>query len=448
MDIAVSQAASLGTAALQYLNELLDSRETAKCWYGENHYHDFTKWNLFSRNILVANPSRKITKVFTIRAGGWDKAIGECVYNHQLWRRFAVRTDGDCSWLPIYEAVSEKDKKSYLSGAKKSAGFVATAKSLPAARLDAWGLVVLSLANGAKPQVTHNSNGGFYAELSGKDFVITMWQQDISGEIVGHIEPRAQASERHTAMTSPEWQNLLWYGHSFSKHHHMFGWPLNGVPLQEPPKNLTTSHHDGELKVLVMDNQWAEILQDRLRDALYECYDTWDAVQKDLEQQKKLSDENKNKIEQTKDHIKSFKLILVDKVNAIETSLVFELREHDILHYATNQLNFAKSLNQNQLKENQQMEEGSHSGGSRTEANHNEESLSDANLSEASISEAEHQRENHQEKQETENRQSSIIQKLLQRQKVVVALTRLLVLPQRIDYILSTRTTGTCVLVV
>lgn len=91
---------------------------------------------------------------------------------------------------------------------------------------------------------------------------------------MGHIEPKDLLSDQHTLMTSSEWQNLLWYGHSFSEHHHIFGWPLNGTPSKEPPKNLATNHHDGELMHLVIDYQWTKRLQDQLRHALYACYDS------------------------------------------------------------------------------------------------------------------------------------------------------------------------------
>lgn len=69
-----------------------------------------------------------------------------------------------------------------MPGAKspKSSRSIAAVKSLPAARLDSWGLIVLALANGARPEVIHSSNGGFFAELSGKSFVLTLWQRDVS----------------------------------------------------------------------------------------------------------------------------------------------------------------------------------------------------------------------------------------------------------------------------
>lgn len=165
-------------------------------------------------------------------------------------------------------------------------------------------------------------------------------------------------------MTTTEWQNLLWHGHSFYEHHHIFGWPLNGTPAEEPPRNLATNHHDGELEHLVMDHQWAKRLQEQLRDALYRCYDCWvglrqqgdakaghpgemDKTKEHLhpgEMDKIKEHLHPGGIDKIKEHLVSFKLILVDKVKPRETMLVLELREEDTLYYATKHLKAIEDL--------------------------------------------------------------------------------------------------------
>lgn len=143
---------------------------------------------------------------------------------------------------------------------------------------------------------------------------------------------------------------------------------------------------------LVIDYQWTKRLQDQLRHALYACYDS----QVDFEEKNPRIGQT-DEIEKIKNHLKSFKLILVDEVKPDETALILELRHNDTLHYATKQLESIELFKNNY-------------GG--------------------------------------ENQNSQILQEILQRHKVVLALIRLLVLPHRVDLVLSTRATGTYVSIV
>lgn len=417
MDARVSAAVAVGSAALQTLNTYLRDTDTAKGWYGTHYYEDFTKSNFSLKKFLGLDDDspREIKEVFALQSTDWQYTIEYCLSNTQVWLRYARHNEkgkdeesrGECSWLPIYAALPANYRKHSRASSKKSASSLAAVRSLPAARFDAWGLVVLAIANGAKIQIQHGSEGGYFAELSGKTFVVTIWQKDVGGSITAHIEPRAYSSEQHTMMTSPEWQNLLWYGHSFSQHHHIFGWPLNDTPVYEAPKNLTTTHHDAELKELVIDNKWTTLLQDQLREALYSCHDAWESAQ-NMDEMNGLN----KKIEAIKRQLLSFKLILVDDVDPSETSLVIEIRRKDALHYATKQLNKVHEFNaryQHQQGDGGQFEEAD--GGPELHMSHK-------------------------------------VKELLRQQKVVTALIRLLSLPQKLDKVLSTRATGTYVSVV
>jgi hypothetical protein len=160
-----------------------------------------------------------------------------------------------------------------------------------------------------------------------------------------------------------------------------------------------------------MDHQWAKRLQEQLRDALYRCYDCWVGLQQqgdakaghpgEMDKTKehlhpgemdKIKEHlHPGGIDKIKEHLVSFKLILVDKVKPRETMLVLELREEDTLHYATKHLKAIEDL---------------------------------------------------------QGQGVSGLEKVLLRQKVVVALIRLLVLPQKLDWTLSTRGIGTDVSIV
>ncbi|OAF98534.1 uncharacterized protein CC84DRAFT_1106147 [Paraphaeosphaeria sporulosa] len=328
MDAAASVALDVGVRALNALNDCLEEKDTAISWYGKEACKTFTgrSWSLFPRKWKKFSHV-KITKVFRIRANDWQK-----------------EDSGECCWLPIYHALPKQTQKLCEAEPKRSLGSLGILKSLPAARMDAWGLTVLAIANGARPEVTYAENGGYFASFNAKDFVLTMWQDNIAAPVIGHIEPKQIPSLDRDLLTSPEWNMLLWQGHSFSQHNHISGWPLNGVGQKEPPEDLVTHSRDEEIMQLVMDNEWVERLQNQFRNALYRCYDSWERLQRHPRNQGHI---DSNRIDLIKRQLLAFKLILVDgeEPAKIHSNLeMLEIRKEDILHYALEQLKFITEI--------------------------------------------------------------------------------------------------------
>lgn len=380
MDAMASVALVVGARALDALNHWVEDRETAISWYGKEAHKKFTTRKWFWPFQL------KIRKVLSIRNDNWQKVIESCLSGTGTWYRQAQKDSGECCWLPIYHSLPKETKKDCLLDPKRSLTSLGMVKSLPAARMDAWGLTVLALANGAKPEVS-SANGGYFVLLDGNHFVLTMWQENIAAPVIGHIEPKQSSSLDYNQLTSPEWNMLLWHGHSFNQHNHIFGWPLNGIPPQEPPEDLVTHSRDGEIEQLVMDHVWVKRLQGQLRQALYRCYDSWEAIKI---HQPGPNQALNNRIDLIQRHILALKLILVDDVQPAETALVDEVREMDVLHYTVKELKFIKD----EINKREAWFEG-------------------------------------------------LERNVLPAQKTVVALTRLLTLPQKVPKVLSTRGTGT-----
>ncbi|KAG9249449.1 uncharacterized protein F5Z01DRAFT_697879 [Emericellopsis atlantica] len=314
MDAAASAVLEVGAGALQALNQFLEDTDTARCWYGSD-YGYFTTWSW--RMLLPPFRKRKINNIFGVHADDWEQLIRNCLLNHKEWIHAAQSSDtGECSWLPLYRALPGEKRHDWREKAQQSSSYIGAVRSRPAARFDVWGLVVLAFANGAGLDITHGSNGGFFAEMSARDFVVTVWQHDLSGSMIGHIEPRNQASEQHMIMTDSEWQNLLYHGHSFKEDHHVFGWPSNGDTQHQPPKNLTTDHHDSELKHLIIDYQMVKRLQKHLLGALRQCYEFWDACDyKISEEEGHPKEATRQKICDIRRHLTSFKKFLSMKLS-------------------------------------------------------------------------------------------------------------------------------------
>ncbi|KAE8371410.1 hypothetical protein BDV26DRAFT_130038 [Aspergillus bertholletiae] len=148
-----------------------------------------------------------------------------------------------------------------------------------------------------------------------------------------------------------------------------------------------------ELGQIVMDDQWIQKLQNKLRQATYDCYDCWEELAHELAHQQELTSDFKDHIPKIQRHLLSAKFILADEATPSDSSLIIEEeRRMDTLHYAEKQLELIKREKQS----------GNYV-----------------------------------------NRADEVLQGLLPLQEKIVALTRLLALPQKVDQELSMRGAGT-----
>lgn len=330
MDAATSAAFTVGAQALKTLNNWLDDTETAKSWYGKE-YKTFTGPSTWPPTKIG---TRKIKTVFTISKDDWQKVIEYCLSDCYTWHRHSE--GGECCWLSILGSLPKEMRSGFLQTPKRSLSSLGIVASLPAARIDLWGLVVLAYANGAKVSVKKCSTGSFCAKLAAISFTLTISQADMVGPIVAHLEPKERCLGDRPMLTSSEWHHLLLSGHTFKAQDHVFGWPISGKPPANAPEDLVTNVLDQELAQIVMDYQWVEELKKQLREVIYECYDGWEYIlNKDL-----VKEETELKrIEKVQRHLLSSKLLLVDEVEQLE-SVIQEERVTDTLHYAERQLEF------------------------------------------------------------------------------------------------------------
>ncbi|KAJ5771169.1 uncharacterized protein N7511_003220 [Penicillium nucicola] len=326
-EIAASAAFATGKEALNTLNNWLDDVEVAKSWYG-NNYRKFTgSGKRIGRTLFRL----KITGVFTIKKNDWQKVIEECLSDCYNWHR--QTEGGECCWLRLFTSMSDDMKRRCLQQSRSSIQSLAVVESMPAARIDLWGLVVFAFANGADQRVRSSSTGSFCANLYAIDFTLTIWQYDMAGPICAHIEPREQGQEDRTMLSSSEWNNLLWSGHTFKECDHILGWPPSADPSADAPGDLITNVLDRELAQIVMDYTWTRILQEKLRKLIYECHDSWDDL-------KALAGEDqKPRIEVIQRNLKGLKLLLLND-SILPEAIVQEQRKEDTLQYAQKQLEF------------------------------------------------------------------------------------------------------------
>jgi hypothetical protein len=328
MDIAANAAISTGKEALNILNDWLDDVEIAKSWYGESH-RKFAGVSIW--------PPRKafrlqIKNIFTIKKDDWQQVIEHCLSDCYKWHRHTG--SGECCWLRIFMSLPENLRAGCLQKPESSLQSLSIVQSLPAARIDLWGLVVFAFANGAEQSVRQGSTGSFCAKLSAINFVLTIWQYDMAGPICAHLEPREQGSRDRTMLTSPEWNNLLWSGHTFKESDHILGWPLTGELPREAPSDLTGNVLNEELSQIVMDNQWYQRLQQQLRKLIYECHDIWEKFDESMREERSNLMKHSGKIQQ---NLLAFKLLLVDD-SASPEDIIGEETAADTLHYAQKQL--------------------------------------------------------------------------------------------------------------
>jgi hypothetical protein len=272
----LSFTATTGVEALKILNKWLDSEEIAHTWYGsdkDKFTGHTTMWKFF-RGKVKAKPD--IKHVFTIQKEDWQLVIKESLPVSHTWFRDRKDKKGECSWLPLFWACREHlGDDRVCPEAQKSFSSLGIVSTLPAARLDCWGLVVMAYSNGAWSQTTKASDGGFKTSLFAKNFVLELSQANINAPVQGHLEPREHPAEDCEPLEMDESRHLLDYGFSFSPQNVTVGWPVNGDTKEEPPPELVNGRWDKQLRHAVLDHFRASELEKKLRDEIIDYQKAW-----------------------------------------------------------------------------------------------------------------------------------------------------------------------------
>lgn len=273
MDSAVSGGLAIGTEAIRMLNTWLETGEIARAWYGKEDYTKFTTRLSFLP--LNAFGSRTVSKVFTIKRDQWEQVIKACLPECGNW--YQRRLDGECGWLPLYRAVRDSPSSgTFVEKARSSLSSIGTISSLPAARLDTWGLVVLGYADGGAPHIQLEGNGAYRATFHGRHFVLVIGQEKLNSTTVAHLTPLPYPITEVQQPNDAEWINLYRDGQSIMKDDKLLRWfrdPCQRLP--NPPDGLVNGHMDDRIKRFMFDYRFAEILEKRIRNAIYDCYDEW-----------------------------------------------------------------------------------------------------------------------------------------------------------------------------
>ena len=90
--------------------------------------------------------------------------------------------------------------------------------TIPAARVESWGLFVLAYANGARlTQRQRTSDGSLRITLRCRDFIITILRQGATGPISTHLEPRTRSIDTYKPFRPDQWTHLLEQGYSYNE---------------------------------------------------------------------------------------------------------------------------------------------------------------------------------------------------------------------------------------
>ena len=271
MELAGEIPLAVGAAALRLLNSYLDDRKIAKSWYGNNH-RIFT-----TRTWTKGYIGLRISYVFAVPEDRSMALIEQSVHHSSSWHKKSK--DGACCWLPIYRSLEDNFRKDTVVKAHSALSSIGTVSSLPAARINAWCMVVMAHANGARSQI-FEINGAYLAVLRAKHFVLTIRRKTLVDQMVAHIELRQTAFAQAEDMPRAQWESLLHCGHSFGKTNNV-QWLLDGTLANGPPLNLASGVHDEELCDSVVDAQLVTTLEGRLRTCLRKCDEAWNVCLED-----------------------------------------------------------------------------------------------------------------------------------------------------------------------
>ncbi|UDD63992.1 hypothetical protein AFCA_011246 [Aspergillus flavus] len=266
---------AVGVEAIRTLNKWLETREVAQAWYGRD-------WNTFCKTTtqgLRRAGKPKITKIFTIRRSQWNEVITASNWRAPDWHQ-PQYIRGQCCWLPLYRTLSQTvdgiDR--FTTNTYDGLPFIGTAISLPAARVDLWGLVVMGYANGALLEMSRNStDGGYRARLDARNLTLTVRQEGLNSSTVAHITVKATPSHERTCMSVLCWESLLGTGSSISLNQDdLLAWLQNFQ--NGPDEALVDGRWNSRIQNAIFDYYVTDDLKTKLEHAYCQCYDTWKAV--------------------------------------------------------------------------------------------------------------------------------------------------------------------------
>ena len=139
MEFAAGVPLAVGAAALRALNSYLYDKKVAIAWFGDD-YEVFTSNKCVHGKLGIC-----ISHVFSVPETECVRLIADSLQNSQSWFWSRATRGGECCWLPMYRTL----KGNTIAKARSALFSLGAVGSLPAARIDAWGLVVMAYANGA-----------------------------------------------------------------------------------------------------------------------------------------------------------------------------------------------------------------------------------------------------------------------------------------------------------
>jgi hypothetical protein len=276
MEFVTGVPLAVGVAALHALNSFLDDKRIAVAWYGPNDYKVFTRKRWINGKLGVC-----ISHVFSIPESECVRLIADSLQSSQGWYTSRSAFGGECCWLPIYRSLKEKQMRSVVADAQSASFSLGAVGSLPAARINLWGLVVMAYANGAKQSIPAD-NGSYFAVLRARYFVLTIRRQSLADQAVAHIEPREQPYYTAQFLDEQAWRNLLEDGHTFGRTKYS-GWPsYTNLDTDNPPANLVNGELDVQIQNEVIDDLRAGELKRRLVESVRKSRRRWEDCHEEM----------------------------------------------------------------------------------------------------------------------------------------------------------------------
>ncbi|EAS29582.3 uncharacterized protein CIMG_08328 [Coccidioides immitis RS] len=326
MDPVAGAPLVIGIEALRTLDDWLETEDIVKAWYGAD-CNTFCELSV-SRSTGEEKP--RLAKVFAIDNERWPDVIRISLEKAQNWWR--AHSSGQCCWLPLYRSLSEQMPGAFIKGVTDGISCIGIANSLPAARMDFWGLVVLGYANGGIPRVVRDSAMASYrATFDCRNFTLVIWQNSLNSMAVAHIIPKRHTSFDRHSLDSKKWQLLLNTGTTVIQHEDpLTRWIEQDAP--KPPYELLGKDWDQNIQCTIFDYRFIKYMKDKLRQSIYYAHGAWRDVQSryldDLFIQNQASQISKNLL-------KSKVILDLETWNSFCDEMV---SKEDVLHYSQRQL--------------------------------------------------------------------------------------------------------------
>ncbi|GIJ92121.1 hypothetical protein Asppvi_011097 [Aspergillus pseudoviridinutans] len=211
--------------------------------------------------------------VFTVKNDFWEELIGRALLQCKEWHE--DRNNGQCCWLPLYRSLEDKRRAKFLDDAESALSWIGTTTSLPAARLDSWGLVTLGFADGGTLRIVQDRSGtGYRATFEAEHFTLVIRQESLNTTSVAHITPHQHPLPK-PGISEGAWKTLYRTGSSVDRHDDLIAW-IGNQPIRPPPK-LVDGSWDNKIGKAIFDYQFTKNMKKKLRCAIFNCYDAWEA---------------------------------------------------------------------------------------------------------------------------------------------------------------------------